>query len=308
MFPPSIFIFGATGSVSGTVVRKLLPDHEAGRLTLIAAIRRPEAASSFVKLGIETRLIDLDRAEMEGLDPVVSAMRGADRVFLLTGYDVRMLAQSKAVIDAAKVVGVSHIVHMGANGRSDTTTVHPGWHQFVEAYIERSGIGFTHLRPSQFMQSLPMLHGMGGAQPGVIQNYIGDARIGWIDVGDIAAVAGAALRDPSVHVRQTYPLATELASMYDIAILLSEVTGIPWRYEEREPQEFYEKVTAIGADASYMACVRNMFVRTREGTLPELCEVYDNIRSLTGREPTKLQTFIERNRAAFEGASQVRHP
>jgi NAD(P)H dehydrogenase (quinone) len=299
---PTVFIFGATGNIGGAVIRELLPDHQAGRLKLIAAVRRPEAAPGFESQGIETRLIDLDRAEMEGLAPVVDAMRGANRVFLLTGYEVKMLAQSKAAIDAAKTVGVSHMVHIGANARADTTTVHPGWHQLVEAYIERSGIGFTHLRPSQFMQTLPMLYGMGGGRPGVIQNYIADVRIGWIDVGDIAAVAGAALRDPAAHAGQTYPLAAELASMHDIAALLSEVTGVRWRYEAREPDEFYEKVTGAGADALYMRCVRNMFVRTREGSLPEMCEVYDNLRSLTGRKPTSLQTYIERNRSAFEGA------
>jgi uncharacterized protein YbjT (DUF2867 family) len=298
---PTVFVFGATGNVGGAVIRELLPDHRAGRLKLIAAVRRPEAVSRFESQGIETRLIDLDRAEMEGLVPVVDAVRGANRVFLLTGYEVKMLAQSKAAIDAAKAVGVSHIVHMGANGRADTTTVHPGWHQLVEAYIERSGIGFTHLHPSQFMQTLPMLYGMSGL-PGVIENYVADARIGWIDVADIAAVAAAALRDPSVHAGQTYPLATDLASMHDIVGLLSEVTGMPWRYEAREPDEFYQKVTSAGADAVYMRCVRNMFVRTRDGSLPELCDVYDNVRSLTGRAPTSLRTFIERGRGAFEAA------
>jgi NAD(P)H dehydrogenase (quinone) len=301
MSTPTVFVFGATGNVGGAVIRELLPDHEAGRLKLIAAVRRPEAASSFEKQGIETGLIDLDRAEMEGLAPVVEAMRGANRVFLLTGYDVKMLAQSKAAIDAAKVVGASHIVHMGANGRPDTTTVHPGWHQFIEAYIERGGFGFTHLHPSQFMQSLPMLYGLSG-RPGVIQNFVADTRIGWIDVADIAAVAAAALRNPEDHSGQVYPLAADLASMHDIAAMLSKVTGVAWRYEAREPAEFFEKVTAAGADPVYMKCVSNVFVRTRDGSLPELCEIYDNVRSLTGREPTSLQTFIERNRSAFESA------
>jgi NAD(P)H dehydrogenase (quinone) len=300
---PAVFVFGATGNIGGAVIRELLPDHQAGRLRLIAAVRRPEAVPGFESQGIETRLIDLDRAEMEGLAPVVEAMRGTNRVFLLTGYDVKMLAQSKAAIDAAKVVGVSHMVHIGANARPDTTTVHPGWHQLVEAYIERSGIGFTHLHPSQFMQTLPMLYGMGGSQPGIIENYIADARIGWIDVADIAAVAGAALRDPDAHAGQTYPLAADLASMHDIAALLSKVTGVPWRYQAREPDVFYEKVTGAGADAVYMGCVRNMFMRTRNGSLPEMHEIYDNVRTLTGREPTSLKTYLEHNRSAFQGAS-----
>ncbi|MBP0656713.1 hypothetical protein J8J20_22825, partial [Mycobacterium tuberculosis] len=76
----------------------------------------------------------------------------------------------------------------------------------------------------------------------------------------------------------------------------------PWRYQAREPDVSYDKVPAAGADAVYMGGVRTSFERTRNGTLPELSEVYDNVRSLTGREPTSLQAFIERNRSAFEGA------
>jgi uncharacterized protein YbjT (DUF2867 family) len=302
MSTPTVFVFGATGNVGGAVIRELLPDHKAGRLKLIAAARRPEAVSVLESQGIETRLVDLDRAEMDGLAPIVDAMQGANRVFLLSGYEVKMLAQSKAAIDAAKVVGVSHMVHLGANARPDTTDVHFGWHLLVEAYIERNGIGFTHLHPSQFMQTLPMLYAVAGGQPGVIEGYIGDARIGWVDVTDIAAVAGAALRDPDAHAGNTYPLATDLASMNEIASMLSGVTGTPWRYQAQEPSVFCEKVAAAGADLVYMGGVRNSFERTRKGTLPELGEVYDNFRSLTGREPTSLKVFIERNRSVFESA------
>jgi uncharacterized protein YbjT (DUF2867 family) len=42
---PTVFVFGATGNVGGAVIRELLPDHQAGRLKLIAGVRRPEAAS-----------------------------------------------------------------------------------------------------------------------------------------------------------------------------------------------------------------------------------------------------------------------
>jgi len=31
---------------------------------------------------------------------------------------------------------------------------HYGWHQFIERYIEWSGVTFTHLRPEIFMQNL----------------------------------------------------------------------------------------------------------------------------------------------------------
>jgi NAD(P)H dehydrogenase (quinone) len=35
-------------------------------------------------------------------------------IFLITGYTVDMLVQSKSLIDAAKRNGVNHIVHLGA--------------------------------------------------------------------------------------------------------------------------------------------------------------------------------------------------
>src|SRR5688572_16152735 len=78
MSTPTVFIFGATGAVGGALVNELLPDHKAGRLKLVAAVRRPEAVAAFESQGLETRLIDLDRAEMAGLTPVVEAMRGAN--------------------------------------------------------------------------------------------------------------------------------------------------------------------------------------------------------------------------------------
>jgi uncharacterized protein YbjT (DUF2867 family) len=295
---PTVFVLGATGNTGGAVIRELLPDHQAGRLKLIAGVRRAEAIDGFERMGIEARLADLDRAEFEGLASLIDALAGVDRLFLVTGYHVKMLAQSKAAIDAAKAAGVWHIVHMGANSRSDTTNVHPGWHQFVEAYIAQAGFGFTHLRPSQFMQSLPMLCAMSGT-PGVIEGYVGEANTAFVDVADIAAVAAAALRDPAAHAGEIYPLATDAASMPEIAELITEATGIDWRYEAKDPAVFFEKVTAAGADPIYMACVRNMFVRTRDGQIPELSEVYDNVRALTGREPSTLRSFIQQNRDAF---------
>jgi NAD(P)H dehydrogenase (quinone) len=35
-------------------------------------------------------------------------------IFLISGYTVDMLVQSKSIIDAAKRNGVNHIVHLGA--------------------------------------------------------------------------------------------------------------------------------------------------------------------------------------------------
>ncbi|AUX39697.1 NmrA family protein [Sorangium cellulosum] len=296
---PTILVFGATGKIGGALLDALLPDHAAGRVKLVAAVRRPDAAPAFEARGIEARLIDLDLAETRGLEPLVGALRGVDRVFLLTGYDVKMIAQSKAAIDAARAAGASQIVHLGVHASPDTTIVHFAWHQVVEAYLDRSGVDATHLRPTSFMQNLPLLLQVGGGEPGVLRHYIGDAQTSWIDTGDIARVAAVVLREPKAHAGRAYGLGTEAASMPEIAALIAAVTGLPWRYEAREPAEFLRAMTALGADPVYMACVRNVFERTRNGSLKDAADTFDTVQRVTGRAPITLREYVEKNRAVF---------
>ena len=42
------------------------------------------------------------------------ALKNVTGIFLITGYTIDMLVQSKSLIDAANRIGVNHIVHLGA--------------------------------------------------------------------------------------------------------------------------------------------------------------------------------------------------
>jgi NAD(P)H dehydrogenase (quinone) len=92
---PTVLVIGASGTIGSKLVDELVPGHQAGLLRVVAATRRQEVASSLRERGIEVRHLDLDDAEMGGLSAVQPVFEGIDRVFLLTGYDVRMLAQPK---------------------------------------------------------------------------------------------------------------------------------------------------------------------------------------------------------------------
>jgi NAD(P)H dehydrogenase (quinone) len=57
-------------------------------------------------------------------------------IFLISGYTVDMLVQSKSIIDAAKRNGVNHIVHLGAftlELEHDSYATVFAWHQMIEA-------------------------------------------------------------------------------------------------------------------------------------------------------------------------------
>lgn len=296
---PTVLVFGSTGAIGGSVIQRLIPDHTEGRIRLIATARNRAAATRLEPLGVECRIIDLDHPEKQGLEPMIDALRGVDRVFLLTSYDVKMLAQSKAVIDASNQSDVSHVVHLGAHASPTTTIVHLGWHQMIEAYLSSSGLNSTNLHPTSFMQNLFLLLSIGGSPNGVLPHYIGDARISWVNSDDVADTAAVILRDPEPHAGRSYLLGAEVASMREIAATLSTVTGLPWREERREPEVFFQTVTAAGADPIYMACVRTIFERTRHGTLPELAETSEALHQLRGRPATSIRSFVQRHRGHF---------
>ncbi len=50
-----------------------------------------------------------------------------------------------------------------------------------------------------------------------------------------------------------------------------------------------------------MACVRNVFERTRNGSLIEPDGVFGAIEAVAGRPATSLREFLESNRALFSG-------
>jgi uncharacterized protein YbjT (DUF2867 family) len=143
-----------------------------------------------------------------------------------------------------------------------------------------------------------MMHAIAGS-PGVIEGYIGDTRIAWVDTRDVAAVAAEALRNPSAHAGRSYPLATVQASMPEIVDLLSEITGKTWRYADQEPSVFTNKVAAGGGDPIYIGSVSASFKKQRQGLLPALSEVYDNIKALTGRDPIGLRAYVEQHLEMF---------
>ena len=227
------------------------------------------------------------------------ALEGIDRLFVLTGYTVDMLKQSKALLDNAKKAGVQHVVHLGACGRDDTTVAHWAWHQFVERYIQWAGFSFTHLRPETFMQNLLSYGGEKTIKNGVVNAFVKDARLSWVDVDDVAEVAALALAHPEVHGGKTYRMGYDAMSFGELAERMTAIVGQPFRYVPLAPEVFLEAMRQAGAEMAYMNCVYDHWKRYAAGTIPGADDTFDNFPAITGRQPTRLDGFIERHKAEF---------
>lgn len=288
---PTVLVTGATGLIGSSTLRHLQADDS---IALVAAVRSPAKARLMEAQGVRTVVMDLD--DEETLAP---ALQGIDRAFLMTGYTVDMLRQSKVFLDKAKKAGVRHIVHLGACGDDEATVAHWAWHQLVERYVEWCGFSFTHLRPQNFMQNLLSYDGTSALERGVIRQFIGDARVSWVDAEDVALASAQALLHPARHAGKTYRLGYDAKSYGEIAAIIAEVVGQPFRYEELSAELFLERMRAAGAEMAYMSCVYNNYKRVAAREVPGVDETFDNFPGIAGREPVRWPEFVRRHRAAF---------
>jgi NAD(P)H dehydrogenase (quinone) len=283
---PVVLVTGATGQIGGHLVEALKHDPS---IDPRAAVRRPEQAKKFAGEGVQTVHLDLD-----DYDGFAAALEGVDRLFLIAGYTVDMLAQGKNLVDSAKAAGVQHIVHVGTFTQPDHPMAryvgHMLWHQLLESYIEASGLGYTHLRPNVFMQSI-----LGALEGDTYRGSWGDGAVGWVDGADIARVAAQVLRDPEPHGGASYYLSTEAASEEDIARMLSEELRRPIRYSAVLLGDFLSQPKMAGVEPAYARCIEQTVTLFRNGTLTDIADVTDDVSRVTGTEPTGLRAFIRRN-------------
>lgn len=285
---PTVLVLGATGRVGGSVVRHLIA---AGDTKVIAGVRSLKKGQPLRELGVEVRHLDLDRSET-----LASALTGVDRALLLTGYSVDMLKQSKAFLDVAVRKGVEYITHIGASDAPTNEVAHWCWHKYVESYMHSCHFGSTLLRPEAFMENLITF---GWLNQGVLTNYIVNTRWSWVSCEDVALVAAEALRHASDHRGRIYELGYDAATMQDIANLLTEIIGKPFRLDNQSPEVFLEKALKAGGDPAYMHCVYTQFKLNIANAIPNADETFNNFETITGQKPTTWEAFIQKNKPLF---------
>lgn len=289
-----ILVTGATGTVGGAVLRALASVPRTD-VAVLAASRSAAGDAALAAAGHHPVRVDYDAPQT--LRP---ALEGVDALFLGTGYTVDMLVHSKRVLDAAKAAGVRHVVHLGALAADDTPLAHFAWHQLLERTIEAMGFAWTHLRPNFFMDTA--WAGL-RARPDRIVHFVADRPVSWIAGDDIAAVAAAALLDPSVHAGKAYPLASERLTFAQLAQVLTQVTGRPVEYRPRPAADLLPILLRQGMDPVYARSLAEGVALAEAGDLPLADAVYPTVEEVTGRPATSWKAFATARLSDLPGPS-----
>lgn len=213
----TILITGSTGNVGSQVVKQL----SKFKNDIRAAVQSKNRAHAIKNS--RAHLIEMDFNRPETFE---MALEGVQKLFLLTPFVPNMVEISASLLDAAKKAKVKHIVKQSAFGSDNQASeiTMNRLHRQVEEIIESSGIHYTFLRPTSFMQNyLGYVDSI--KSQGIFYAPLADSKSSFVDVRDIAAVAVEALAHDG-HENKAYNITGPLAvSNYDIAHILSKITG-----------------------------------------------------------------------------------
>ena len=289
---PRILVLGSSGSIGGAVLRDLNTYQD---LETVRTTRDARQAAAWQAEGTPAVALDLD-------DPrsFPAALRGVDRLFIMTGYTINMVHQVKTIVDAAVQAGVGFLVHLGVFGDGRSTDPHYAWHELVERYIEGSGLPWCHVHANFFMENLlsfmPIVDG-------IITWPMADRQIGWVAAGDIAAVAAKVLAEgPDAHAGQTYVLSADVVDGPALARVLSISLGQEITAKVITPDDLKAALEAgaaplpAGMDEPFSMSMLELVRQVAEGRLSYAATSTGTINILLGRDPIGFAQWARAHR------------
>lgn len=280
----NLLVLGVTGQV-GRLVAKNLKKNEAN---LSVGTRRKTELEKIASQFGASRFIDLD--DPRTFDEALNNISG---LFLITGYTVDMLVQSKTLIDAAKRNRVHHIVHLGAFTRErDCYTTVFAWHQMIETYLRDSGVAWTNLHPNMFMQNFLYAWRVKG---GLYSAYT-SKPVGFTALEDVAEAAAVVLMEgPEKHGGKDYWFSADVLDPHQAAETLTTAVGHKFTAEVRNAESFLKELAQPGStfEPAYAKGGNELFRQVEDGRMAYIGSVRDDTKKLLGREPILLRDWAE---------------
>jgi uncharacterized protein YbjT (DUF2867 family) len=280
-----ILITGASGTVGKAVLNEVAlsgAKHKAMYRSANEAARAPAG----------TQAVVADFAKKETL---AAALRDVDAVYLVCSPIPDLVQLESNMIDSCRA-GVKHIVLNSALGAGDYPKSFPSWHHKVEDKLKTTGISFTILRPNSFHQNVVTYFAPSIRAQGVFYSSIGNARVSFLDVRDIAVAAAKALAGGE-HIGKTYELNGPEALTYgELAEKISKHAGRAVQYMDIPVQAQRKAMLEQGMptwQVDALLDLQEYYTSGNGGTVDPL------LPKLLGRPPITMDRFLAESAGEF---------
>jgi uncharacterized protein YbjT (DUF2867 family) len=279
-----ILVTGGTGNIGQVLVKELL---RAGEPVRVLA-RNPEKAKKLLPESIEVAI-----GQFEDTPSLERALAGVDRAFLISGGPHEAYQELNFVHTAARM----RLPFLVKNSAQAVGFDPPAEHAKVEQAIMASGIGYTILRPTTFMQNMlwriaPMV--MTTSTFAVLKR---DAMLGMIDVRDIAESAAAILHKPDTHFKAVYILTGGEPFTYKhIADTLSRILLRAVEAIEVSPAALQQQLVDVGMPPH----LADILVSIEQNIITGASAVVtDHAAQIMRKSPRSLTQFLQEFKNSF---------
>jgi len=272
----------------GRQVVKLLLD--AGEPVRAAARSRSTVLSAF---GDTVEPVALDFTDPGTWD---AAYTGVRRMFLLRPPHLsRPGRQMVPSLEHARAAGVEHMVLLSIQG-AERNPVVP--HAALERWLRRSGVSWTFVRASFFMQNLTTVHVTDIRDRSEIVLPAGGGATAFVDAHDVAAVSSAALLDPAGHRDRAWtPTGSQALTYGEVADALSGALGRRITYTRPGVLAYARHArTVLDMPMGMVLVTTAIYTAARLGKADGLS---DDVATVLGRPPISFDEFARRERGAW---------
>jgi uncharacterized protein YbjT (DUF2867 family) len=281
-----ILVTGAAGKTGRALIDALRVRGEEVR----ALVHRPEQARPVQQVGAREVMAG-DMRDPGTMKRATLRVRAVYHICPNVSPDEVTIGQ--AAIDAACSAGVEHFVyHSVLHPQTEDMPHH--WQKLrVEESLFKSGLPFTILQPTMYMQNLLLQWRTILDQGLYAMPYSAETRLSLVDLADVAAAAAIVLSETG-HAGATYELVgTRAMSQNQVARVLSQQLGRAVR-ATAVPREVWKRQSSEAGLGEYQV-----------GTLIKMFEYYERyglegnpavLGWLLGRAPTSFADFVRRSR------------
>ena len=279
-----ILVTGASGTMGRAVLHEVAKE-AAKTGENYRAMYRSAAEAAKAPKGTSTVIADFGRK-----DTLPAALRSVTSVYIVCSPIPQLIELEWNMIDACASAGVGHIVLSSAMGAREDRKSFPSWHRRVEDKLKSTKISFTILRPNSFHQNVLTYYAPSIRSQGAFHASMGNARVSFIDVRDIAVVAANSLAGGE-HSGKIYELNGPEALTYsELADKITKHSGRDVQYVDIPADVQRKAMLDRGMpewQADALLDLQAYYVKGKGGNIDGLLE------QLIGRPPITMDQFLD---------------
>ncbi|MDT7669859.1 MAG: hypothetical protein QOC74_2642 [Pseudonocardiales bacterium] len=239
-----ILVTGSTG-LSGSIILRELAERA---VPVRALVRDPEKVGELANYPN----VEIFKGDMLKPESLRDALNGVERALMISSAQDRMVEAQQSFTDAALRAGVRHVIKYSGQdsgiGFNAQNFIAGRQHENLEDYLVNSGLAWTILRPSQFMQYyLPSTSTGVSLEEKALVLPIDQAKLSPVAIEDVAKVCAALLTEDGHEGRIYEMTGPDALTMTEACEIISRVTKVDFKYVNISLEEYEDALRIKGA-------------------------------------------------------------